>query len=260
MKILVCVKAVPSSTEVRFDPVTHTIIRDGRQAVINPFDAAALECALRIKERMEGCRVMTLSMGIPDTERLLRDTAARGADEAVLLSDRAFAGADTLATAYSMACAVRKTGIPDLILCGKMAVDGDTAQIGPELAAMLGIPAVTNVKKILSADDSEAAVIREGDAGEQEVKVRFPALLTVVKNIADPRMPSIAGIRAAMQKEIRVCSAEAIGADRERTGLKGSATQVVRTFSPERKKECVFLPGMPSEQAEALKKIMEELS
>ncbi len=259
MKIIVCIKAVPSSTEVRFDPVSHTIIRDGKQAVINPFDAAALECAVRIKENT-GAHVTALSMGIPDTVRILRDTAARGADEAVLLSDRAFAGADTLATSYSLACAVKKTGIPELILCGKMAVDGDTAQIGPELAAMLKIPAVTNVKTILSVSEKEIAVIRESDSGEQEATVSLPALITVVKNIADPRMPSIAGIRAAEEIAVPVWTADGIGAEKEKTGLAGSATQVVRTFSPERKKECVFFRGNAGEAAAELKKIMEELS
>lgn len=259
MKIIVCVKAVPSSTEVRFDPLSHTIIRDGKQAVINPFDAAALECAVRIKENT-GAQVTTLSMGIPDTVRILRDTAARGADEAVLLSDRAFAGADTLATSYSLACAVKRIGMPGLVICGKMAVDGDTAQIGPELAAMLGIPAVTNVKKILAVREKEIEVVRESDSGEEDITVSLPALITVVKNIADPRMPSIAGIRAAEETDVPVWTAEDIGAEKERTGLAGSATQVVRTFSPERKKECVFLRGNAREAAGELKHIMEELS
>ncbi len=259
MKIVVCVKAVPSSTEVRFDPVSHTIIRDGKQAVINPFDAAALECALRIRETA-GAHVTTLSMGIPDTVRILRDTVARGADEAVLLSDRAFAGSDTLATSYALACAVRKTGVPDLLICGKMAVDGDTAQIGPELAAALGIPAVTNVKEILSVGEDRIGVIRESDDGEQEVSVCLPALITVVKSIVDPRMPSIAGIRAAEAAAVSVWTAEEIGADPERTGLAGSATQVVRTFSPERKKECVYIEGSAVEQADRLRALVEELS
>ena len=135
MNIVVCVKAVPGSTEVKMDPKTHTIIRDGGEAVINPFDAVALEVALRIKDERrsagEACTVTVLSMGIPVTEKLLRDCIARGADAGLLLSDRAFAGADTLATTYALSCGIARLGVPDLVLCGKMAVDGDTAQIGP---------------------------------------------------------------------------------------------------------------------------------
>lgn len=144
MRIVVCVKAVPGSTEVKMDPKTNTIVRDGGAAVINPFDAAALEIALRIKDKLaiegEPCRVTVLSMGIPATESLLRDCVARGADAALLLSDRAFAGADTLATTYALSCGIARLEEPDLVLCGKMAVDGDTAQIGPELAGSLGVP------------------------------------------------------------------------------------------------------------------------
>ena len=259
MRILVCIKAVPSSTEVRFDPVSHTIIRDGRQAVINPFDAAAMACALIMKKAL-GAHVAAVSMGILDTVRILRDLVARGADEAVLLSDRAFAGADTLATSYALSCAVRKTGMPDLILCGKMAVDGDTAQIGPELAAALDIPAVTNVKKIETVSETEITVVREADRGDQRVTVAFPALITVVKDIADPEMPSIAGIREAETKTIPVFAAADIGADPERCGLKGSPTQVVRTFTPEKRKETVRITGSVTEQAARLADIISEES
>lgn len=290
MKILVCVKAVPSSTEVRFDPVTHTIIRDGKQAVINPFDASALECAVQIRQARGAeenqdaresettqsgpeARVTVLSMGIPDTVRLLRDCLARGADDALLLSDRAFAGADTLATSYSLACAIRKIGLPDLIICGKMAVDGDTAQIGPELAAALDIPAVTGVKQIVEVSEDVVTVLRESDSGDERVTVLRknavacggetvkkpkPVLLTVAREAASPRMPSIAGIRAAKEKNIPIYTAADIDADPERTGLKGSPTQVVRTFSPEKKKECVMIGGSVAEQAAAIGRILQE--
>lgn len=150
MKIAVCIKQVPSTNEVRLDPVTNTIIRDGRQSVTNPFDTYAVEAAVQIKEQLGG-EVTVLSMGIPSTERLLRDACSRGADKGVLLSDRAFAGADTLATSYALSLWCRTAGL-DLILCGKMAVDGDTAQIGPELAEHLGIPHITDVCEILEID------------------------------------------------------------------------------------------------------------
>ena len=144
MRYVVCIKQVPSTNEVRLDPVTNTILRDGRQSVVNPFDAHAVEEGVRLKERFGG-EVLAISMGIPAVEELLRDAVARGADRAVLLSDRAFAGADTLATSYTLAAGIRRAGTFDLILCGKMAVDGDTAQIGPELAEQLGIPHLTEV-------------------------------------------------------------------------------------------------------------------
>ena len=147
MKIIVCIKQVPSTNEVKLDPETKTIIRDGRQSVINPFDTYAMEEAVRLKEKLGGT-VCALSMGIPAVERLLREAMSRGVDSALLLSDRAFAGADTLATAYTLSLGVRHLGDFDLILCGRMAIDGDTAQIGPELAEDLGIPQVTNVTAI----------------------------------------------------------------------------------------------------------------
>ena len=152
MRIIACVKAVPSSTEVKMDPKTNTIVRDGKQAVINPFDATALECALQAREALANqgadVSVTALSMGIPATAGLLRDCVARGADSGVLLSDRAFAGADTLATCYALTLGIEHIGNPDLIVCGKMAVDGDTAQIGPELAGAFNIPCVTDISEI----------------------------------------------------------------------------------------------------------------
>ena len=154
--MVVCVKAVPGSTEVKMDPKTNTIVRDGKQAVINPFDASALECALALKDDFIGfgmdVRVTVVSMGIPATESLLRDCIARGADDALLLTDRAFAGADTLATTYALKCGIEALDEDfDLLICGKMAVDGDTAQIGPELAGAFEIPCVTDVSCVQSA-------------------------------------------------------------------------------------------------------------
>ena len=173
MNTVVCIKAVPSTTEVKMDPVTNTLVRDGRQSVVNPFDQTALEVAVRLKEQLGG-RVCALSMGIPDTERLLRDCLARGADQGLLLSDRAFAGADTLATSYSLSCGLAdltKNGWhTDLVICGKMAVDGDTAQIGPELACVLGVPCVTDVLEVVAADEQQLTLRRATDAGEAIVR------------------------------------------------------------------------------------------
>lgn len=315
MHIVVCVKAVPSSTEVKMDPVTHTIVRDGRESVVNPFDAAALEVALAIKDERaaagEGCRVSVLSMGIPATEALLRDGIARGASDALLLSDRAFAGADTLATSYALSCGIRELGsasmgdaaasgaseqraaapgsaapgtpeggtampgsavpgapehgetapgpsLPDLILCGKMAVDGDTAQIGPELAGLFDMPCVTDVRELVAIERGRVTVRHATDAGIELVEVPLPAVLTVAKDIAQPRMPSIAGVRAAAGVPVAVLSAACAQADPARSGLAGSPTQVVRSFVPERSDTCEVLEGSVPEQAARIIALAEE--
>lgn len=285
MHIVVCVKAVPSSTEVKMDPVTHTIVRDGRESVVNPFDAAALEVALAIKDERaatgEGCRVSVLSMGIPATEVLLRDGIARGASDALLLSDRAFAGADTLATSYALSCGIRELGsasisdaavsgasergesapgpsLPDLILCGKMAVDGDTAQIGPELAGLFDMPCVTDVRELVAIERGRVTVRHATDAGIELVEVPLPAVLTVAKDIAQPRMPSIAGVRAAAGAPVAVLSAARVQADPARSGLAGSPTQVVRSFVPERSDACEVLEGSVPEQAARIIALAEE--
>lgn len=262
MHIVVCVKAVPGSTEVKMDPVTHTIVRDGRESVVNPFDAAALEVALRIKDeraaRGASCRVSVLSMGIPATEALLRDCIARGADDALLLSDRAFAGADTLATSYALSRGMAELGAPDLILCGKMAVDGDTAQIGPELAGLFDLPCVTDVRAVAAVDDAAVLVSHATDAGIETVSVPLPAVLTVAKDIAQPRMPSIAGVLAAVDAPVAVRSAADVAADPARSGLAGSPTQVVRSFVPERPDTCVMLEGSVAERAARIIEVAEE--
>lgn len=258
MNLVVCIKAVPSTNMVRLDPETNTIIRDGRQSVINPFDASALEQAIQIKEKRGGF-VTVLSMGIPDTVRLLRDSLSRGADEGILLSDRAFAGADTLATSYSLACVLKQMETVDLVLCGKMAVDGDTAQIGPELAGELEIPCITDVQEIVEIGKKKIRVIRGTDEGKMEVEASLPAVITVVKDICMPRMPSISGVRFGEIGPVSVKNAQDVGADRTRTGLNGSPTQVVRTFTPKREVECRPIQGTPEEQAKKLKQLMEEI-
>ena len=262
MNSIVCIKAVPSTTQVKMDPVTNTLVRDGKQSVVNPFDQTALEVAVRLKERMGG-EVCALSMGIPDTERLLRDCLARGADRAILLSDRAFAGADTLATSYSLSLAVdalaKQGWYTDLVVCGKMAVDGDTAQIGPELASVLGVPCVTDVTKLLAADEQRLTLCRETDAGPAVVEVDLPCVITVNKDVCTPRMPSITGVRASIEGRVEVRNAEQAGADPARIGLAGSPTQVVRSFTPERGGGCIAVEGDAARQAKGLAAIFEEM-
>ena len=269
INIVVCVKAVPGSTEVKMDPKTNTIVRDGGQAVINPFDASALECALVLKDKISAAdgsvRVTAVSMGIPATEGLLRDCIARGADDALLLTDRAFAGADTLATTYALTRGIDrvdgKNGPFSLIICGKMAVDGDTAQIGPELAGHYDIPCVTDVGEIELAEGTTGLrLVHAGDGGEETVAVRMPCVITVSKDIAQLRMPSISGIRAAEAATVHVLGAREVEADTARCGLTGSPTQVVRSFVPERDHESVPVCGAAAEQAEKLAAIIEGMA
>lgn len=257
MKIAVCIKSVPSTNEVRLDPETNTILRSGRDSVINPFDLHALEAAAQLKRRYGG-GITAVSMGIPETEELLRDAVARGADRAALLTDRAFAGSDTLATSYALSLGIRALGDMDLILCGKMAVDGDTAQIGPELAEQLGIPHVTDVCEILSASRDSVTVRRLTEGAAQVLRVRLPALLTVVREINTPALPTLAGVRRGEAARVTVFTAEALGADVTRCGLHGSPTQVRRTFVPRREKETEYLTGSPAETARALLELSKE--
>ena len=275
MNIVVCVKAVPSTTEVKMDPKTNTIVRDGKQSVVNPFDASALEVALRLKDEraaagLDTC-VTCVSMGIPATERLLRDCVARGADAGLLLSDRAFAGADTLATAYALTCGIKAlSATPDLIVCGKMAVDGDTAQIGPELAGAFGVPCVAGVTEVVALEGGAGAgagagdaapgaalvLRRDSDEGSELVRVCLPCVITVSKDVATLRMPSISGVRAGEAATIDVLTAETAGADAARCGLAGSPTQVVRSFVPEREHVSERIEGTAAEQAARLADIV----
>ena len=238
MRFIVCIKQVPSTNEVRLDPETHAIIRDGRQSVINPFDLYAVEQARQLRDRMGG-KLTALSMGIPATERLLRECVSRGCDDAVLLTDRAFAGSDTLATSYAISLGVRKLGGADLILCGKMAVDGDTAQIGPELAQTLGYHCVTDVCEVLEITEKEITVRKKTEDGSVTERAAFPVVITVVKDIVQPSLPSIAGVRRSFEAPFACITAAEAEADTSRTGFNGSPTTVVKTFTPEGRTEAV---------------------
>ena len=250
MNIIVCVKQVPASNETRLDPVTHTILRDGA-AILNPFDAYAVEEALRLREKLGG-EITALSMGVPAAQRMLRDVLALGVDRAVLLTDRAFAGSDTLATATALSAAVRHLGGAGLILCGRMASDGDTAQVGPMLAEVLDIPHVTDVAEIVEAGEHSVVVRKLTDDGYQVLQVPLPALLSVTKEINVPRLPSIAGVLRGAEAEVQICSAAQLGVDPARVGLAGSVTKVVRTMRPDHRVKSEVLEGSVPEQARAL--------
>lgn len=231
MHIVVCVKQVPNTTQVKIDPETNTLIRAGVESVMNPFDENALEMALLLKESHPGTTVTVLTMGPPQAEAVLKEAVGRGADAVVLLCDRAFAGSDTWATSYALSTAIGKLEKPDLVLFGKQAIDGDTAQVGPGVAEWLGIPCIAYARKVELAD-GKALVERAFEDGYEKLEVTLPCALTVLKEANVPRMASLRGKMAARKLTIEPMTAEASGADPEKLGLSASPTRVVKIFSP----------------------------
>lgn len=229
MNIFVCVKQVPDTAEMRIDPVTNNLIRDGVTNIMNPYDQYALETALELKEAT-GAKVTVLTMGPPQADVISREALAVGADEAYLISDRAFGGADTLATSAAMAGAIRFLGVPDLILCGRQAIDGDTAQVGPEIAEHLDLPQITGALKV-EIKDGEVIADRDNETTSQTLACAMPAVVTVMRS-PDLRFASIKGKMKARKAEVPMLSAEAIHVDLETIGKKGSPTQVMKSFTP----------------------------
>jgi len=255
MNIIVCIKQVPDTTDVRIDPATNTLVREGVPSIINPFDIYAIEEGLRLKERLGG-QVIILSMGPPQVIDSLKEAISMGADEAVLLSDRAFAGADTWATSYTLSMGIKKIGNYGLILCGKQAIDGDTAQVGPGIAEFLDIPQVTYVKKIEAIDDKRATVWRMTEDGYDVVETELPALFTVVKEINEPRLPSLKGKMRAKSYQPTIWKAADLGCDEKNIGLNGSPTNVVKIFTPPVRGGGLVLHG---DVNEAVAKVVEGL-
>ena len=231
MHIVVCVKQVPNTTQVRINPETNTLVRDGVESILNPFDENALEMALQLKEKHPGAKVTVLTMGPPQAAEILKEAVGRGADAVVLLCDRAFAGSDTWATSYAISTAIGKLEKPDLVLFGKQAIDGDTAQVGPGVADWLGIPCIAYARKIEIAA-GRARVERAFEDGYETLEVALPCALTVLKEANVPRMASLRGKMAAKKLSIAPLTAEAVGADPAKLGLNASPTRVVRIFSP----------------------------
>jgi electron transfer flavoprotein beta subunit len=250
LHIVVCIKQVPDTQEVRLDPVTHTLKREGIAAIINPFDLYALEEGLRVKEA-QGGKVTVLTMGPPQAEAALREALGYGADGGVLLSDKVFAGADTWATALTLAKAIEKLGGADLIFCGKQAIDGDTAQVGPMLATILNIPYVAWARK-LTISDGALTVERLLDHGYDAVATNLPALITVIKEINEPRVPSFKAKLKAKKETIPVWGSNDLGLHAEDVGLSGSFTQVVRVFPPPARGTPEIWTGAPEELAARL--------
>ena len=255
MKIFVCVKQVPGVSEVKIDPKTNTLVREGILSVVNPNDRNAIELALTLKEKHDA-EVICLSMGPPQAEEILREALAMGVDKGYLLTDRAFAGADTLATSYTLALAIKKiinesnSEEKYLVICGAQAIDGDTGQVPPELAEELGIPQVAYV---LNVELNEDKIVAERKFRAIEIVVietKLPALISVLNDINKPRYPSMAGILKAHDKsKIVHFDADALNADKSKIGLNGSNTEVWKIFSPERKGDRIILKGTLEEIA-----------
>jgi len=257
MHIIVCIKQVPETTEVKINPETNTLIREGVKSIINPFDMYAIEEGIRLKEKFTG-KVTVISMGPPQAEAALREAVAMGADEAILICDRAYAGSDTWATSYTLASAIRKIGSYDLILCGKQASDGDTAQVGPGISAHLDIPQVTYVKKIEEVKGSVMRVERMTEEGYEVVETPLPALFTVVKEINEPRIPSLRGMMRAKSAKIVVWSQKELQLDPKNIGLCGSPTQVVKIFTPPQRTGGQILHGEVDEVARKLVELLKD--
>lgn len=250
MRIVVCIKQVPDTSEVRINPETNTLMRDGVPSIINPYDMHALEAGIQIREKAGGT-VTAITMGPPQAEAALREAISMGADKAVLISDRAFAGSDTWATAYVLAKAVSLLGA-DIVLCGKQAIDGDTAQVGPEMAEFLDIPHVSYIRKIDDVSADRIIVQRLMDDGSDLVESSVPVLLTVVRELNTPRMPSLKGKMAAKKAEIGRLTSSDLNADENNLGLRGSPTQVRNIFAPETKKDRKIIEGSAEEQVNCI--------
>jgi len=251
MRIIVCIKQVPDTIEVKIDPETHRIVREGVKGVLNPFDAYAVEEAVRLKEQFGG-ETTAVTMGPQQAEQVLRDAIAVGIDRGVLLTDRKFVGSDTLATSYALSRAVKKLEPFDLVICGFETIDGSTGQVGPELATHLGVPCVPYVSKILSVENGRIECRRLLEDHYETLSCPLPAVLTVTKEINEPRIPSLKGLLKAKKAEITVWSAHDVAAEEHLIGHDGSPTWVVDIWKPVISKEGRVVKGDAEETAEEL--------
>jgi len=239
MNIIVFIKQVPDTSEIHIDPVTGNLIREGVPSIVNPDDKHAVEEAISLKEK-HGGKVTVVTMGPPQADEALRECVAMGADEAILLSDRAFSGADTCATSYTLSCAVEKIAKYDLIICGRQAMDGNTAQVGPQIAEILGLPQVTYVQGV-EINGNTIKVKRALEDGYEVVETALPVLLTVTKDINSPRTPAIDAVMSAYSCDITTWTSEDLAVDKSKIGLKGSPTRIKKAYTPELKKGGVDL-------------------
>lgn len=260
MKFLVCIKQVVDTSKMEVDPVTGRLKRNNANSIMNPVDLHALEAAFSLRDKVGGT-VDVITMGPPQAETVLRDAAAMGADRLYLVTDRAFGGADTLATSYTLAAAIKKTGMPDIIFCGVESIDSNTAQIGPEIAATLGIPDVSAVSSILLEDGDKVTVTRQNGSGAEVLTLKLPAVITTTADLNQPRYPSIKGLLHKDEAEIISVTSADLPVEEHRIGAKGSPTQVkrVRPVVPGKKEnlriENKSAAEMAGELAEAMRKL-----
>lgn len=253
MRVIVCIKQVPETTEVSINLQTNTLIREGVASIINPFDTYAIEEAIRLKERYSA-QTYVISMGPLQADDALRDALSLGIDEAIHLCDRVYAGSDTWSTGFVLAKAIEKIGEYDLVICGKQASDGDTAQVGPGIATRNNLPQATYVRKIEHIDMEKKImrVERLLEEGYEILEVKLPALITVVKEINEPRLPSLRGKLRAKKQQIPIWGHQDLGLKEEELGLSGSPTQVVKIFTPPPRARGMIFEGEPQECAEKL--------
>jgi len=252
MKLIVLAKQVPDTNEVKIDPVKGTLIREGVPSILNPDDANAIEEALALKDKYPGTTVSVVSMGPPQAMYMLRECLAMGADDAYLLSSRAFGGADTCATSTTLAAGVRKIGDFDILFAGRQAIDGDTAQVGPQTAQRLGIPSVTYVQKIREVKKNTVVVERALEDGFEVIEVQMPCVLTAIKELNTPRYMTVSQIEDAYKKDIAVWDENALSVNPADVGLVASPTQVYKSFTPPPKGAGEMLTGTVTEMAQTL--------
>lgn len=257
MKIIVCVKQVPDTTEVKIDPKTHTMIRDGIPSILNPYDHYAVEECVRLKEESNNGHITVITMGPPQARSALMKCLALGADDAILISDKAFAGSDTFATAYTLAQTIKKIGAYNIIFCGQQAIDGDTAQVGPELAQQLGIPQITYVEKIEMEKNQKLTIYKQNEDGYTILGTKMPILLTLLPPSSfQPEHPPMSKILKAKKKPLVVWDVNTLGGDTSKFGLDGSFTQVIKTYSPPSRGTCEIIEGDNKEASKKLGEIL----
>lgn len=253
MKIVVCIKQVPDTTDVKINPETNTLMREGVVSIVNPFDMYAIEEALLMRDKIgNGSSVTALTMGPPQAEAVLREAISMGVDQGILLCDRAFAGADTWATSYALAQALKTIGGVDIILFGKQASDGDTAQVGPGVATHLDLPQITYVRKLVDLNNTSITAERMLEEGNETIKASLPCVITVVKELNTPRLPSLKGKMNAKKAQLTVWKAADIGCDPEKCGLNGSPTKVMKIFTPPARTDGEIFTGEPDETVATL--------
>ncbi len=249
MRIVVSIKQVPETKSVKMDEKTGTVIREGVEAIVNPLDLYAIETAIQLRERLGG-EVIGISMGPPKAITALREAIAMGIDSTVLVSDSAFAGSDTWATSYVLAEAIKRTGDFSLVICGERATDGDTGQVGPGIAAFLGLPVITYVSRIEEIDGQSCRVKRLVEDGYENLYSSLPCVITVVKEISVPRLPTLRGKQRAKRMEIPVWGSDELDVELKEVGVNGSPTQVIKIFKPKVARECEKVLARDEESVE----------